>query len=229
MDVSISVRSSRLDSQLDALGGEIRDRQKYARKIGGYVRSLARKNIKGQRTVGGDSFTPRQRRYRARAERKMLQGLASTLAVISKADEGGGAAVGWRHPYVGVIARRHQDGIGKEWSASYAKGRRGTPDYKAPCTRKQAQALIRSGYRHHYAGKKGPGKRVTVMQLQKQLTLGQAGLILRVMVTGKAKGVQRWTDAPPPRPFLGVTDVQAEEQCEKMAKAIAKAALRGKK
>ena len=36
-------------------------------------------------------------------------------------------------------------------------------------------------------------------------------------VTGKARGKQRWNDAPPAREFLGVTQAQTDEIINKVA------------
>lgn len=224
MKLTCTVQSDLLERQLAALGGAVQDRQSHARTLGGYVRSLARKNVKEQRKVAGGAFDPRKARTRARAKRQMLTGIAKRLAVMSRANDGGGVVVGWKNRLVSHIAHTQQTGQGREWSAAYLKGLRGSPDYDAPCTRRQARALIREGYEFN-AGQKGKGtKRVTVKQIERMFTLGRAGLILRMMRTGKTKGVQRWRDDPPPRPFLGVTEAQAGEQCEKLAKKLAKAA-----
>ncbi|WP_027188859.1 phage virion morphogenesis protein [Desulfovibrio cuneatus] len=231
MAITINMRSARLEAQLAALGGSIRDRQAHARRLGGYVLRASRKNVAGQKEISGAGFAPRKRTRQRQKKRLMLQTIAKRMAVISKASQGGGVAVSWRNAFEGDIARRHQHGEGKTYTAQYMRGLRGTPNYKAPCTLKQAKALIRAGYKHH-ARTAGPGsmpRRVTVRELQRKFTLGRAGLVLRMLRTGEAKGRQQWEDTPPARPFLGVTGEQADEFCTKLVQAITKAAVAGKK
>ena len=51
-----------INAVLDRFSAEIRERQKLARRMGGYVRTLSRQNIKRQRTVDGAAMTPAQKR-----------------------------------------------------------------------------------------------------------------------------------------------------------------------
>ncbi|MBU1040271.1 MAG: virion morphogenesis protein [Proteobacteria bacterium] len=211
-------RAARLDKQLDALGGEIKDRMKQARKLGGYVRTQSRRNIRRQETVEGAPFAPRKRQ---RADRAMLSGLAKTVEVVSRPDLGG-VAVTWKNALTAKIAYRHQQGVGEDWTPEKAAKVYGRPDYKAACTRSQATALLRVGYRL-MVPMKGGGRRpmrVTVGWLESRLSLGQAGIILRLMRTKKSQGAQSWRDTVPERPFLGVTPGEAEKMCEKLAKTV---------
>lgn len=224
MDIRLTVghdtrRSARLDAQLEALGGEIKDRQKNARRLGGYVRTQARRNIRRQETVEGAPFAPRKRQ---RAERAMLKGLAKTLAVISRSKDGGGVAVSWKNSLTARIAYRHQHGVGEEWTPERAAKVYGRPDYNAPCTRRQAKALIREGYRLMVPMKGGGRrpKRVSVLWLEKHFALGHAGLVLRLMRTKQARGKQAWLDTVPERTHLGVTSGEADKMCERLAKTV---------
>ncbi len=100
------------------------------------------------------------------------------------------------------------------------------PDYKARATRAQAKALLREGYRLMVPAKGGGRrpKRVTVQWIEEKMTLGQAGLILRLIRTGQTRGKQSWRDTVPARPFLGVTPQQAEDLSQKLVKSLLKAA-----
>lgn len=210
--------SARLNKQLDALGGEIKDRMKQARKLAGYVRTQGRRNIRRQETIEGEPFASRKRQ---RAERAMLSGLAKAMTVVSK-PELGGVAVTWKNALTAKIAYRHQHGIGEDWTPDKAAKVYGRPDYKAACTRLQAKALLREGYRLMVPMKGGGRrpKRVTVGWLESRLSLGQAGIILRLMRTKKAQGAQSWRDTVPERPYLGVTPGEAQKMCEKLAKTV---------
>lgn len=225
----LSVRvtgDEQINATLDRFAAEMRERQKYARRLGGYVRTLSRKNIKRQRTVDGAPMAPRQKRREARP---MLMGLYRQMTVRAAPGEGGGVqgvAVSWDNGLMAAIGYRHQHGIGEDWSPQRARKAYGQPDYKARATRRQAKALLREGYRLPVRGKGGGRglKRVTVSWIEQHMTLGQAGLILRLMRTGKRKGVQSWRDTVPARPFLGVTSQQADELAEKFVKSLLKAA-----
>lgn len=215
-----------INATLNRFSSEIRERQKYARRMGGYVRTLSRQNIKRQRTVDGAAMTPRRKRREARP---MLMGLARQMSVRAASGEGGGAqgvAVSWDNGLMAAIGYRHQHGIGEDWSPLRASKVYGQPDYKARATRRQAQALLREGYRLMVPAKGGGRrpKRVTVQWIQQKMSLGQAGLILRLLRTGQTKGAQAWRDTVPDRPFLGVTSQQAEELAQKFVKSLLKAA-----
>jgi len=224
-------RSAILNAQLDRFARTIQERQKIARKQGGSVRTLSRKNIRRQQTVAGAPF---ERRKNARDTRRMLLGLDREMAVISRASSGGGVVVSWKNRLVAGIAGRHQLGLGEAWDPPLAAKVYGVPKYGNPCTRRQAKALIREGYRLMVpapGGGRGPGRnkrprRVTVMWLEQNFSLGQAGLILRLMRTGKARGAQAWKDTVPVRDFLGVTDAQANDMAAKLAQTLARAATK---
>ena len=83
---------------------------------------------------------------------------------------------------------------------------------------RQAKALKREGYKTPRKGK--PPKTVTVKEIQSRFSLGQAGVILRMMRTKKAKGKQSWQDTVPERPFLGVTPEKAEAMNDALAERI---------
>lgn len=189
-----------------------------ARKLAGYVRTQARRNIRQQETVEGASFAPRQTRREARP---MLMGLAKKIALESHSAEGG-YAVTWKNGLEAHIAHRHQYGGSEDWNPQRAASAYGAPDYNAPCTRRQAQTLIREGYRLMVPAKGGGirPKRVTVLWLQQHFSLGHAGLVLRIMHTGESKGKQQWQDTVPARPFLGVTTAEAEKMCAQLAKTV---------
>ena len=65
-----------------------------------------------------------------------------------------------------------------------------------------------------YRNQHGVGKDWTPAGIRRQRG---AGLALRILLTGKARGKQRWNDAPPAREFLGVTQAQTDEIINKVA------------
>lgn len=212
-----------INDVLNRFSAEIRERQKFARRMGGYVRTLSRKNIKRQRTVDGAAMTPAQKR---RAARPMLMGLHRDMKVRAAAGNQG-ATVSWDNALMAAIGYRHQEGVGEEWGPKRARTVYGQPDYKDRATRAQAKALLREGYRLMVPAKGGGRrpKRVTVQWIEEKMTLGQAGLILRLIRTGQTRGKQSWRDTVPARPFLGVTPQQAEELSRKFVKSLLAAAV----
>lgn len=221
---TVEPRSSRmLDRQLRAFSRDVKAYQKHARTIAGYVQKDAKANIRAQRNFDGGAFALRKA---GKSKKALLRGLGRRIAVVSMAAQGGGAAVTWRNGFEAQIAGRHHWGIGEDWTPQKAKSVHGSPDYNAPCTAKQAKALIREGYKRRRKGK--APQRVNASELQEMFTIGQAGLILRMMQTGKAQGKQFWNDKVPSRRFLGVTPAKAEEYTVQLATRILNSTKQGK-
>lgn len=218
--------SSAINRQLARLTDRIQDHQRLARKAGGQVAKYSKARVRKQQALTGGPFAPRKasERKKTSAKRRMLLKLGKTLSVASRAYQGGGIAVTWKNRVVATTAYRHQHGLGEDWNPAKARKVYGVPDYQSPCTQRQARALLKEGYRLTVPAKGGGRrlKRVSAGWLQKNMPLGQAGLILRMMRTGKARGKQYWQDTPPGRPFLGVTGAEAEAITTDMAKAITK-------
>lgn len=229
--IDITVNSTELNARLKTFEKSIRKRQKLANYIAKEVRKLAAKNIRRQKEIEGDPF---EKRKNQRIKRKLLLGLgkAGNLKAYSKASSGGGAAVGYpKGGLMGMIAYRHQHGLGENWNPERAAREQGTPDYKAKATPKQAKALIRAGYRLRVPAKGGKRKlkRVSSHWIQEHLGLGQAGIILRILRTGEAQGVQEWKDTVPSRPFLGVNDGNVKELLEGVANKFLNGGKKGAK
>lgn len=216
--IDVRVSHNTVDKWLRRLYTDAKQHQKLSRFFAREVCKYTGQNIRRQRTVEGDPFAKRKK---ARAKRRMLLGLgkAQFLKAYSKAGDGGGAAVGWPEGgFLSEIAYRHQHGIGESWNPAKIAKVRGSPDYGAQCTPKQAQALIKEGYKLP-GRRKGGGVRlypVNARWLRDHMTLGQAGLILRLLRTGQAKGKQSWKDTVPERPFLGINDAQVEASLDAM-------------
>lgn len=214
--------SRRLNRQLNALSGSIKERQKNARFLGGRVAKDAKQNVRNQRTVAGRAFSPRKVKRKKKA---LLTGLAKRIKVISKAKEGGGVVVTWPNSFEAGIAGRHQWGIGEDWTPKKMREVRGSPHYSKPCTLDQAKALKREGFRLTRKGK--PAKAVSVKQLQEMFTVGRAGVILRYMRTKSLKGKQHWKDTVPVRDFLGVTPERADEMSAELARKVLENTTKG--
>lgn len=216
-----------IEKLIDTFYHNIKHRQKMARQYGQRVMRAAKVNIRKERTVTGSPMAPRKQQ---RADRRLLQGLAIPenkdfrMVVKSRASQGGGVSVTYNDRMTAEIAAKHQFGLGNTHTAESVAKERGSPDYNKPCTRAQAEALITIGYRL-MVPRKGGGrrpKRVSVLWLQKHFSLGHAGLVLRIMRTGSARGSVSWRRAPAARPFLGVTAKQVSKWNKRIMKQILK-------
>lgn len=227
---NVSVRNSaKLNAQLEDFARDIKERRKYAKRLGGYVRTQARRNVRSQEHIEGAPFDPRKNRKDARP---MLLKLAAAMEVIATGEEGG-VVVSWKNALTASIAYRQQHGDKEAWTGARARQVYGSPDYKAPCTRPQAKALLKCGYRLMVPARGGGRrpKRVTVMWLQQHFSLGQAGLILRALdyenTGGDSKGNNaKWDILVPARSFLGVTAAEAEKMTTQLAQSILRATRR---
>ena len=212
---------------LDLLQHNIKQRQKLAREMGNEVRKQAGQNIKQQVDVPGRGF---EKRKNARKKRRLLLKLAApkNLKVISRAPStggGGGVVVGYKNRLVGEVAYRHQHGVPEEYTPqklAREKGKKPEVAFSEPCTPKQARALLKEGYMRPKHTKKGTCvlTRPSSAWIQKNMTMGHAGLVLRVMRTGSTKGKKSWLVEVPPRSFLGVNEAQTKSLLDKMIKKI---------
>lgn len=225
-----------LKKQLDTFADGFREHQKLALFLAKYVRKQARQNIRQQREISGSSFKPRKPTMmeKRRRTRRMLMGLSRDMTVWAKS---GGAIVGWRNGIEPYIAYRQQEGGVEQWSAEKAARVYGSPNYKGEATHAQAKALLREGYRLMVPARGGGRrpKRVTTSWIVNNLSLGQAGAILRLMYAKNNDGERydsdisrrdakrsnaKWDVETPPRPFLGVTQQQAEEMTQKLVQKL---------
>jgi len=212
--VSLSIEIQGVEtlcSQLETLSPDARDRRMLARRMGRKVVTLDLRRVRKQKNIDGTPFAPRKDK---RNRRRLLEAIHRNIVVYGQGD---GAKVTYRGKYA-EFAFQQQFGVGKEWTNEEAARCYGHPDYGAPATRRQARALVFLGYRR--GGKRRGWRRVTVLQIEKTMTLGQAGRIIREMRGGLPPGTPiRWNDRPPKRVALGVTDKEAEKLTEQVCKS----------
>lgn len=181
-------------------------RKQLGRKLGREVIRQSKKRTSEQRDVHGNSFENRRR-----GRGKMLKRMMRPTKVYAGPDK---TKVTWPNPLTGRIAFAHQHGIGETMTAEKARRKNGTPDYDAPCTPEQAKALLAEGYRQPTGGRYKSGqrkgqtrtKRVSKRWIQDNITLGQAGLLLKILRSDDAKS--SWEIDLPQRSFFGVSKAQ---------------------
>lgn len=195
--------------QLEALSLPPNKRRRLTMNMTREVRRLSRINLKGQNTVDGSLMEPRKRRKR----RKMLLGLGKTMEVFSRSETQG--VVGWGNHLRASIAYRQQHGTSEHWTAAKARKVYGVQNGTKKATTAQAKALLKEGYKLRVRKSRGKGcrlVRVSRAWIRSNLSMRQAGLVLRLMRTGSRRGKQSWDVTPAARPFLGVKSSQANDK-----------------
>jgi hypothetical protein len=208
----------RLNHQLRVLSMGSTGRRKFFRQVGKGVRSDLRKNVRGQRTISGAAMQPRATKKKRRMFRAMAKGMVTKIKNDHSAD------ITWQNLGQAKTAYRHHHGIPENFTAAKAKKQYGVPDYKKKATPAQAKALNKEGFRMRVARKRGKGKavlkKVPQKWIQDNMSLGQAGLILRLMRTNSTRGKQSWKINVPARPILGATPADADKYLTAMATTI---------
>lgn len=205
----------RLMDQVDVLTMSPVRRRKMLRQMAKHTRSDLRQNIRQQRTVTGAKMTPRASKRKKRMFSKMAKGMVTRI----KNDHT--AIVTWKQTGQAKLAFQHHHGVSENFTSKKAARINGTPDYKKPATPAQAKALNREGFKRKVARKRGKGgailKRVPQKWIRENMTLGQAGLILRLMRTNSSKGKQHWKINLPERPILGAKPEDSNNYLTAMA------------
>ncbi|VVS90778.1 virion morphogenesis protein [Desulfoluna spongiiphila] len=202
-------KTLQLLDQLDVLSMSTAQSRRLLADIGMQTRKKTRDNVRGQKTVSGARMDPRaDGRTKRKMMRKMAKGMQTKVVSKSK------ATVGWKNVGQARVADRHHRGVAESWTPRKMAKVHGVPDYKKPATAAQARALNREGFRRRVARKRGKGgavlKRVPAKWIMDNMTLGQAGLILRLIRYKTRIGKQAWDTKPAPRPILGATPEDAD-------------------
>lgn len=171
-------------------------RKRLLGQVARKVRTTSRRRLRSQQGLDEGKWAPRK----DGRKQKMLRKLGRKM--IASADEKSGR-VGFSDGVAGRIARAHQDGIDEVMTAERMRKIHGEPDYSAPATTAQAKALRAEGYKARK--KSGKGYRIaSIREIKETLSLGQAGIILRLMRDSDSK--QSWVIPLPDRSFLGATE-----------------------
>lgn len=190
----------RLRQQLQLLKLSPARRQRLGGTLARKVRIYSRRRLRQQSDLDGKAWEARKS-----GKKKMLRGLSKRMG--AKGDHGGGK-VFFTDRSTGQVAYAQQHGVPEAWSAEKAEKVYGKPDYRGPCTRRQARALKQEGYKVRMAG--GRRKKPTMKWMLENLTLGQAGLILRT-IRDDLNPKKSWVVELPARSFLGVEPRELDE------------------
>lgn len=199
-----------LRQQLQLIRTNAVERKRLHQVMGRKVITAGRARIRKQQDLDGAKFKARKYHSRKRLLRKLMKG-NSIKAFVGPNK----ATVTWPNNRTGSIARGHQEGFSERFTKKDAK--RGQPDYEGPPSDAQAKALMKEGFKR-YVGRYGSGKkkgqakkrRVSKAWIKDNMTLGQAGLVLRMMREGTNDPNQltpspsAWVVEVPERPFFGL-------------------------
>ncbi|WP_025821919.1 hypothetical protein [Shewanella marina] len=192
-----------MKQQLQLLALPTNKRVLLLKKLGRTQRAKALKRIRQQKTVDGQSFTPRSNGKKQKMLKRLGQGLEPYVMSGQRLE------LKHKKAFTGRIAAFQQSGGREQMSARDMARIHGKPDYEAPCSRSQAKALATEGYRVKRA--KGHGyRKASIKELMTRFSQGQAGFILRKLRNKRSQS--SWSVAVPARPYLG--DAPANVQAE---------------
>jgi len=170
--------------------------KKRTRILGKLSRHLAKQNKKNIR----ENKDPNGRSWQGRASgsKKMMRKMSKQLKTKANSNE----ATLYFPGLAGTIASKHQHGATEKWNAAKARKvySNGRTDYDEPSTRLQAKRLREIGYTIA-AKRKGKRKKPTLKWINENMTMGHAGLIIRMMKNKKSQS--SWEVKLPERQLLG--------------------------
>lgn len=168
------------------------------------------KNIRQQKNSDGTAMARRKNGKRTKMFQRMANGLEPYVL-----DDSHTLNLTWKNKLTARIAARHSIGQTQKMTAQQMRKRYGQPDYKANATQPQAKKLREIGFTVRQ-GKKRRSKKPTLKWIQENLSMGKAGLIIRIMTN---KPQQSTWDIPlSDRPFLGSPKEEVGIRLEKLLK-----------
>ncbi|MBL4761385.1 MAG: phage virion morphogenesis protein [Gammaproteobacteria bacterium] len=202
----------RLKNQIALLKLPSAKRKRLLARVGRKVRVKSRKRLREQKDLNGRPWEKRS----GKSKRKMLRGMSKRIAVYSSPEK---VDITFSNALTGKIAKAHQEGIDEVMTSAKMRRLKGQPDYDAPATRKQAKSLRDAGYK--IRKKKGKGwKKPSLKHITETMTIGQAGLVLRVLRDEASK--KSWTIPLPKRSFLGASERDVTELVDEILEDILK-------
>jgi phage virion morphogenesis protein len=188
-----------LKRQLELIKMPASQRKRMMYRIGKRVERDSKRRIRQQRDLAGRAFTPRSSQSKKRT--KMLRKLGKELKTYTRSSTE--AVVGFKRQSSARIAAKHQ--YGHEEIVRANKQPASSAFYDKPATRKQAKALRDAGFKIKKAKGRGT-KAPTLRWITENLTIGQAGYVLRALREWAGDlPLDSWKTVLPARSFLGAT------------------------
>lgn len=201
--------------QIELLKLNPKKRKRINGQMGRKVRVFSRKRLREQSDLDGKRWAPRKRKRKP--GNRMMQTASKNLQTFYDAD---GARIFFANGYKAMIAYGNQHGYRHTFTASQAKKKNGTPNYKGPAIKKQARALREAGYKRRRDNGKGWVK-PSLTWITENLQLGQAALILRIL-RDEQTTKNSWVIKLPERSFLGVTEQEIKQLVQSTMKEATK-------
>ena len=214
-----------LQQQLQLLALPEAKRRRLLANVGRQIQSETRANIRQQRDIYGKPFTKRSTtRNKKKRRRKLLAKMGKQLTQRATPQQ---VTIGFKGK-AGEIAYKHHFGDSQRQTAQGYKRqmkqrRKGEGYYDNPATAEQAKVLVRQlGYKRPIKG--GKPKRVSQAWIKRNLTIAQAGAIIKAMREEQglpARSATSWQIVTPSRKFFATTDAEANQIVTKqLAKAL---------
>lgn len=187
------------------------------------VATNTRKHARDQRTPDGSSWkarAPLDPKYddgkkRGKMMRRITKG--EHMKAIGNPGEG---KVYWSNGWLGSVAKRQQEGARFNLAAEKSRKKRsrdGTDGWgNDPATKTQAMRLLSLGFKRRVKGK--GYMKANQLWIRKNMTINQAGLIIRILEPDKSK--RNGTGVLPARPFLGVSPQENTELRQHLTELI---------
>lgn len=184
-------------------------RRRLLNKVAKKLIKSSKARVKQQVDLNGKPYA----KHSKGRKRKMLARLARQLKVTQLT--GTHAQIGFHNPVVSKIAAAQQVGKTQTVTAkSFERSSTSPTHYDKPATRKQAKALREVGY---VVGKsKGKkGKKPSLKWVTQNLTVGQAGVIIKKLRIDAGETIKKsWVTKLPARSFLGATQLEIARYIE---------------
>ena len=179
-------------------------RVKLLKEIGRAEIRKTKKRIREQKNIDGLPMAKRKSGKRTKMFRRMATGLEPYVI-----NDGYDLNLTWRNKQKGRVAASHASGQTQRMTAQQAKKRYGEPDYKAPASKAQSKKLREIGFTVKTSKKRRP-KKPSLKWIQENISMGKAGLIIRIM-TNKPQQ-KEWDIPTSKRQFLGSPKEDVEIQ-----------------
>lgn len=168
------------------------------------------KNIRQQKNSDGTPMARRKNGKRTKMFQRMANGLEPYVI-----DDSHTLNLTWKNKLTARIAARHSAGQTQKMTVQQVRRRFGEPSYKAPASKGQAKKLREIGFTVRQ-GKKRKTKKPSLKWIQENLSMGKAGLIIRIMTNKPQQGA--WDIPLADRPFLGSQKEDVGIRLEKLLK-----------
>jgi hypothetical protein len=172
-------------------------RKRALGQMGREIKKQARKNVKSQRNVRGESF--KERRKKRTKEGDMLSGFVKGRNIRQRT-RGLSVTVDFKNEVMGKMARVHQEGQTQNMKARKMTAQQKSDWRDEPATQAQANAILRLGWASSRR-RDGKRKKISRKYIMENLTKLQAlGMLYKLK--GNRKGKQSWQVKLPAREFF---------------------------